>query len=248
VGVKNVIYEPKGKAAEYAKYACNLYRGCGHGCLYCYAPDVLRMKRNEFHAKVEPRPGILEALEKEAPQYKGRFVHLCFTCDPYFYNTHHVRNVTSDAIRILHYAGVGVTILTKAGINASRDFFLLGEKPELSKFGVTLTCDNLKDSLYWERYADSPQQRFEALKLAKGRGISTWASCEPVVDPKQTLAMIRATASYVDEFKVGKLNYHPQAQVIEKEYGWDRFAAEVTDLLQKLNKKFVIKDDLAKYL
>ena len=27
-----VIYEPKGKAGEYAKYAVNLYNGCTHGC------------------------------------------------------------------------------------------------------------------------------------------------------------------------------------------------------------------------
>ena len=31
------IYTPKGPALEYAPLACNLYRGCAHGCLYCYA-------------------------------------------------------------------------------------------------------------------------------------------------------------------------------------------------------------------
>ena len=33
-----IIYEPRGKAAEYSPLAANLYAGCGHGWLYCYAP------------------------------------------------------------------------------------------------------------------------------------------------------------------------------------------------------------------
>src|SRR5215472_2137732 len=30
------IYPPRGQAGEYAPLACNPYRGCGHGCVYCY--------------------------------------------------------------------------------------------------------------------------------------------------------------------------------------------------------------------
>jgi hypothetical protein len=32
------IYAPAGQAAEYAPLAANPYRGCGHGCVYCYVP------------------------------------------------------------------------------------------------------------------------------------------------------------------------------------------------------------------
>jgi DNA repair photolyase len=35
-----VIYEPKGKAGEYAPLALNLYAGCSHGCTYCFAPTA----------------------------------------------------------------------------------------------------------------------------------------------------------------------------------------------------------------
>ena len=82
------IYEPKGAAREYAPLACNLYRGCVHGCKYCYVPGVLRMSKAEFHAESRTRPGILEALERDAKQLEGdpRPVFLCFTCAPWQHN------------------------------------------------------------------------------------------------------------------------------------------------------------------
>lgn len=47
-----LIYRPKGRAGEYAKLALNVYRGCDHGCTYCYSPRILRRKREDFHFKV----------------------------------------------------------------------------------------------------------------------------------------------------------------------------------------------------
>lgn len=42
----NIIYEPQGKAKEYADRACNLYNGCTHGCSYCVAPGTLILMAN----------------------------------------------------------------------------------------------------------------------------------------------------------------------------------------------------------
>jgi len=62
----NIIYEPKGRAREYAELAANLYSGCAHGCEYCYAPGALRVNRTDFRLCVKPRKDCLQQLEKDA--------------------------------------------------------------------------------------------------------------------------------------------------------------------------------------
>lgn len=117
----SIIYEPKGRALEYAPLAANLYRGCGHSCSYCYAPAALRMKRDEFYGNPQPRAGVLEQLEKDARKLAGdaRPVLLCFTCDPYQpINDEH--QLTRRAIEILNGEGLAVHILTKRGRAAER--------------------------------------------------------------------------------------------------------------------------------
>jgi DNA repair photolyase len=58
----NVVYEPRGRAREYSGLACNLYRGCTHGCRYCYAPACMRTTGEKWHAIAEPRTDILKLL------------------------------------------------------------------------------------------------------------------------------------------------------------------------------------------
>ena len=80
-----VIYEPRGRAREFAPLAANIFRGCGHGCLYCFGPQTLKMKRDVFSINPKPRKDVLKFLEKDARKYRGdhREILLSFTSDPY---------------------------------------------------------------------------------------------------------------------------------------------------------------------
>ncbi len=238
-----VIYQPKGRAAGYCPWAANLYRGCGHGCKYCYAPKALQLPTAEY-CKPVPRVGVIDKLTKDAAELKSRGefhkILLCFSCDPYQPINDRLQ-LTKQAIEILHFYGQSVAILTKGGYRAMGDIPLLKDGDE---FAVTLTCDNEVQSRQWEPGAALPAERIDTLREANSRGIFTWVSLEPVLYPEQSLALIEQTHEFVDHYKLGVLNYNPHAKGID----WADYGAKAIDLLKSYGKSFYIKDDLKKYL
>ncbi len=240
-----VIYEPRGRAREYAPLAANLYSGCEHGCLYCYVPLVLKRHRDEFHSKAKPRYEILNQLEKdcrkqEENQGNGCHVLLSFTSDPY-QPIEETCKLTRKAIKILHECNYGVQILTKGGMRAARDFELLSSK---DAFATTMTFLTENLSRAWEPKAAFPDDRIKAIKKAKKFGIPTWVSLEPVINPDEAMKIIKKTHEFVDLFKIGPLNYRQEAKKID----WRKFGHEVIEYLEKLGKAYYIKDDLKKHL
>ena len=238
--MSGIIYEPKGKAREYCELALNLYTGCNHACGYCFAPGMLRMTREEF-GKPEPRLDVLLRLDKDLQKhdFAGREVFLCFSTDPYN-EADEKYQLTRQAIKMLHAHGVKVRILTKAGFAVSRDFDLLAARPDLRFYGATLTFIDEADSKKWEPEATPPLGRMLNLEEMHRRGVPTWASLEPIIDPEQTLALIEATHEYVDVYKVGKWNHDARA----KEIDWRDFHDKAIALLTKYGKEFYIKKDL----
>lgn len=239
----HVIYEPKGRAGEYALLAANLYTGCPHGCGYCWVPQVLHRDREEF-LKTEPRKDVLKQLEKDAAHHlvacTPRRVLLCFACDPYPPLAKE-RGITRQAIEILRRHSVPFQVLTKGGMLAARDFDLY--RP-YDMFGSTMTFTVPDDSEKWEPGAASPANRIAAIGLAKSKGIRTWASLEPVVDPAQTLDLIRLLHNDVDHFKIGILNYAKPPAPID----WREFGRRAIELCEFHRVSYYIKHDLAVHL
>lgn len=241
---RHAIYETKGRAREFSELAANLYTGCGHGCIYCWGPNVTHQTNEAFHNEPRPRADILEMLERDATRYqrKGetRSILLCFTTDPYQpIETEH--KITQRAIDILHAHNLRVTILTKAGQLANEGILQL--RPG-DAFATTLTFTSTIESSRWEPHAAPPGERLINLMVAKNRGINTWVSCEPVIDAEVTLELIRIAHRVAGHFKVGKLNYHPQAELVN----WPVFARRVVAQLDNLGASYYIKKDLAEYL
>lgn len=236
------IYQPKGKAFEYGELALNYYKGCSHGCKYCYVPSVLYQSPEQFHTNPHARTLDYKILNKELEAIKGKSVFLCFTCDPYQPIDTETK-ITREIIQRLRLYDVSVNILTKGGPRSTRDFDLLAKDPK-SQYGATLTFLNAEDSLKWEPLAALPQERIDAIKQAHNLGIRTWASLEPVIDTKQSLEIIKETKEFVDFFKIGKWNHDPNAKLID----WKCFAKDSISLLESFDKKYYIKKDLAKFI
>ena len=219
------IYEPRGKAKEYGDYALNIYTGCPHRCYYCFAPNVLRRDREEFHSHVEPRPGIVEETRKQLEREKitGKTIHLCFACDPY--PTGYDTTATREIIKLLKEHGNHIQILTKG--NGSRDFDLLDEN---DWYGVTLDCSN---------YLDCSRQLF-ALQRAHFQEIKTWVSFEPVLNAETCFRLLQRIPCIADKVKIGKLNYYPS------DIDWKSFGKQAEALCKELGIDYYIKDSLRK--
>lgn len=230
------IYEPKGKAKEYGDYAINIYTGCPHRCFYCFAPNVLHTKKEQFHSCIAPRKNIVEEIRKQVDRegITDKLIHLCFTCDPYpkgFDST-----PTREIIKILKDSGNHVQILTKNGKGAMRDFDLLDSG---DWFGVTYAGYPINSEDYVpeaEPGAGSVYDRLKALWYAHDKGIKTWVSAEPVLDAYRVLGLIGA--SYIDLIKVGKLNYHPS------DIYWKWFGEEFEMCCKARGQTYYIKDSL----
>ena len=243
-----IIYEPSGKAKEYAELAVNLYKGrCGHQCDYCYAPRALHTTPDKMSEPV-PKEHALELLTKDAAELRRcndqRHILMSFTTDPY-QPIEDKLHITRTAIEILLSQGLGISILTKGGHRSERDFDLLTDNNIFAgcpkpRYGATLVFIDDFDARKHEPFAASTSERIDALKKAHDMGIYTWVSLEPVWYPTDAYQLIQETYKFVDEFKVGKLNYMEHA----KNVNWKEFAIKVEEKLKACGANYYLKSSL----
>jgi DNA repair photolyase len=201
------------------------------------------MERSEFDAGAVPRENFLLKLRKEAAKYQAmgitEQVMLSFTTDPYHPGD---TTLTRQTIETLIEFGLGFCTLTKGGSRALRDIDLF--RPERDAFASTLTSLDDSVSRKWESAAALPADRIATLESFARRGIYTWVSLEPVYDTEATLEIIRRTHSFVNLFKVGRINYSG----LTKKIDWKEFTGRVVELLAKTGSDHYIKKDLQPYL
>jgi DNA repair photolyase len=237
------IYPPQGQAGEYAPVAVNPYRGCGHSCLYCYVPGVLKMPRAEFDKGALPRKKFLDHLRRDAVKYRAAGVTdqvmLAFTTDPYHPGD---TELTRQTIEVLIEHGLAFCTLTKGGTRALRDLDLF--RPDRDAFASTLTSLDDTFSLKWERNAPVPSNRILALKRFHKAGIFTWVSLEPTLDVDASIEIVKHTHTFVDLYKVGRVNYLPMTKTTD----WQDYTERMIEVLAKLGARSYIKKDLQMFL
>lgn len=234
------IYQPQGRAREYSPLAYNFFKGCTHGCKYCYVPRMLcRFNSGYDHGECVPNCNFAE-LEKSAREMQGcnKQILLSFTGDPYCGIG---GDVTRRVLEILNFYGHKVAILTKGGKQCLDDIELFREFGERIKVGATLTFDNDKDSLEWEPGGALPSERVETLRTLAEQGIKTWASFEPVIIPVQSINLLNQVAPFIDHVKIGKLNDY---KGIDKKIDWAGFIKDSVSVCRMHGTKFYIKKDL----
>jgi len=209
---KSLLYK---SGVEYADFCLNHVEGCSHGCRYpCYA--YMMKKRcgvvKTYKEWCQPKivSNALELLEKEIPKYKDkiRYVHLCFSTDPFMYKQKQVHDLSLKIINKLNMNNIRCTVLTK-GIFPKE----LSNKNGFSKnneYGITLVSLDEKFKEEFEPNSASFKDRTNSLKYLHQKGFKTWVSMEPYPTPniiKQDLIKILESVSFVDKIIFGRLNY-----------------------------------------
>lgn len=206
-----LIYQPSGAAAEYAKWACNLYNGCSNRCEYCYNRHS---QGKSLLGKDDPtiKGGMsfddaYELFKKELSKYKDDIIRdgglfFNFVSDPCIPETMEL-NFRCIEHCVKNY--VHVVLLTKNAEwiynelwQSMFDMVSYLDIKYLFSFGFTLTgCDDL------EHGASTNEQRLDAMRYLYEKGFYTWASIEPIIDPMKSLEMFKKAQPFCYTFRFG---------------------------------------------
>ncbi len=157
-------------------YSLNPYRGCSHGCLYCYAPCVINESR-EWGSFVDVKRNIPNVLAKELKTKTKGSVRLGSVTDPY-QEVEKLYQLTRMCLLQLKKAKAHVIIQTKSDL-VTRDIDLFTEMDV--DVGMTVTSMNNEFRDRFEPGTPTIEERLSALKKMNDSGVNTWAFIGPLI-------------------------------------------------------------------
>ena len=165
----------------------NPYRGCEHGCVYCYArPTHAYMGLSpglDFESKLFIKPNAAALLREEltAPNYTPRTIALGANTDPY-QPIERTYRITRQVLEVLSEFNHPVGIDTKSAL-VLRDLDILTSMAQrgLVKVAISLTTLNGKLARAMEPRASTPAKRLEALRVLSAAGVPTVVMIGPVI-------------------------------------------------------------------
>ena len=165
----------------------NPYRGCEHGCIYCFArPSHAFMGLSpgvDFETKLFFKPEAARLLEKELsnPGYRCERIQLGANTDPY-QPIERKLMITREILKVLSRFRHPVTITTKSALVA-RDADILGPmgRDRLAMVSVSITTLDRKLARAMEPRASTPERRLWALRQLADAGVPVMVGFAPVI-------------------------------------------------------------------
>ena len=165
----------------------NPYRGCEHGCVYCFArPTHANMGLSaglDFESKLFVKPDAPELLEREvsAQNYSPRVIAIGTNTDPY-QPIERKYEVMRGILEVLDRAGHPVGIVTKSAL-VTRDIDILSRmaRRNLVKVALSVTSLDPKLARVMEPRAATPARRLEAVRQLAEAGIPASVMVAPVI-------------------------------------------------------------------
>jgi len=165
----------------------NPYRGCEHGCVYCFArPSHAWLDMSpglDFETRILFKPNAAELLRQELARksYRCRPLALGSNTDPYQPAERKLR-ITRSVLEVLAEHHHPVTIVTKSAL-VTRDLDLLAPMARRGLASVYVSVTTLDPALArtMEPRAASPARRIEALAAVTEAGVPTGVLASPMI-------------------------------------------------------------------
>ncbi len=165
----------------------NPYRGCEHGCVYCFArPTHSFMGLSpglDFESKLFAKPDAAKLLERELskPDYQPRTIAIGTNTDPYQPIEKQWR-IMREILEVLEARRHPVGIVTKSAL-VTRDIDILARMAAqgLAKVALSVTTLDRMLARTMEPRASTPQKRLEAIRQLTEAGIPASVMVAPIV-------------------------------------------------------------------
>ena len=165
----------------------NPYRGCEHGCVYCFArPSHAYLGLSpglDFETRLIARPDAPQVLQRElaAKRYRVAPIAIGTNTDPYqpIEKDHEIMRA---CLRVLSDAGHPVAIVTKGAL-IERDIDILGPMARrgLVRVGISVTTLDTKLSRLMEPRAPAPARRLQMIRRLAEAGIPVRIMASPMI-------------------------------------------------------------------
>jgi DNA repair photolyase len=168
-------------------YSVNCYRGCIHGCTYCFSRPTHEYlgygAGSDFDRKIVVKVRAVELLRKELMKasWKGDEIVFSFTSDPYLPLEAHYR-LTRGCLEVCAEFRNPVGVITKSAL-IRRDIDVLQELTAKAMVSVffTIPFTDRKTARAVEPYAPLPEARFHAMADLAAVGIPVGIGIAPVI-------------------------------------------------------------------
>jgi DNA repair photolyase len=168
-------------------YSINCYRGCIHGCTYCFSRPTHEYlgygAGTDFDRKIVVKINAVELLRKELlkPSWKGDEIVFSFTSDPYIPLEAHYK-LTRGCLEVCAEFRNPVGVITKSAL-VRRDIDVLQELARVAKVGVFITIPftDVETARAVEPFAPLPEARFHAMSALAAAGIPVGIGIAPVI-------------------------------------------------------------------
>ena len=169
------------------RWTINPYRGCTHGCVYCFARNTHTYldldAGRDFDTQIVVKINIAEVLRRELarPRWSREHVAMGTNTDPYQRAEGRYR-LMPEVITALAQSGTPFSILTK-GTLLSRDLPLLAEAGQQVKVGVSISLALLEPGLHstLEPGTPTPQARLNLIRRICAAGLGCGVLIAPIL-------------------------------------------------------------------